>query len=343
VVVASVRRASSHWLHALVQPATVLGLTMIAASWLGIGYILSIEHSKSVEGAVQQGANLARLFEENTVSRLNGIDRALLLLREAYERDPDRFDLRDWTKPTAIVSDLTLRLILVGVDGFTMSVARLGSDEVFKRVYLGDRDYFLNQVDAVTDDPFLGKPVTGRLSGSLTFPISRRLRRADGSFAGTIVAALDPGFVERFFAAVDLGPQSNALLRSRDGVVLASRGFKGQVVGRQIIPAAFRDALARAPSGDYWGQGAIEGVNRLVSYRTLEGFQLIASVGLAEDYIFESYWRNCAAYLTIASVVTVLVLIAIVRAFVTNGGSTASAMTCVAARDRHATRRANSN
>jgi diguanylate cyclase (GGDEF)-like protein len=312
VVVASVRRTSSRWLRASVQPATVLGLAVIAASWLGIGYILSIEHNKSVEGAVQQGANLARLFEENTVSALNGIDQALLLLREAYERDPDRFDLRNWTKPTAIVSDLTLRLILIGADGFTMGVARLGTDETFDRVYLGDRDYFLIQVDAKTDDPFVGKPVTGRFSGSLTFPISRRLRRPDGGFAGTIVAALDPGFVERFFGAVDLGPQSNALLRSRDGVVLASRGFKGQVVGRQIMPAALRDALARAPSGHYWGEGAIEGVKRLVSYRTLERFQLIASVGLAEDYIFESYWRNYATYVTIASVVTMLVLIAIV-------------------------------
>jgi hypothetical protein len=41
---------------------------MIAASWLGIIYILSIERSKSVEGAIQQGGNLARLLEENTVS-----------------------------------------------------------------------------------------------------------------------------------------------------------------------------------------------------------------------------------------------------------------------------------
>ena len=57
------------------QPATLLGLMMIGACWLGLAYILSIERSKSVEGAIQQGANLARLFEENTVSSLNGIER----------------------------------------------------------------------------------------------------------------------------------------------------------------------------------------------------------------------------------------------------------------------------
>jgi diguanylate cyclase (GGDEF)-like protein len=292
------------------QPATVLGLMMIAACWLGVTYILSVERSKSVEAAIQQSANLARLVEENIVSTLNGIDRALLLLREAYERDPNHFDLRDWTK-RAIVTDLTLRLSVVGADGFMVGTTQLGAGDVFDRGYLGDRDYFLAQVDAKTDDAFIGKPMTGR-SGSSTAQISRRLRHPDGSFAGTITAALDPGSVERLFGAVDLGPQGSALLRTRDGGVLASRGFKEQVAGRQVKPAAFRDALARAPSGHYWGKGAIEGVNRLVAYRTPERFPLLVSVGLAEDYIFEGYWRNRATYLTIASLVTVLVLIAIV-------------------------------
>jgi diguanylate cyclase (GGDEF)-like protein len=292
------------------QPATVLGLTMIAACWLGVTYILSIEDSKSVEGAVQQGANLARLVEENIVSTLNGIDRALLLLREAYERDPDHFDLRDWTK-RAIVTDLTLRLSVVGADGFLLGTTRLGAGDVFEPVYLGDREYFLAQVDAKTDDAFIGKPVTGRFSGRSTAQISRRLRHPDGSFAGTITAALDSGSVEGFFGTVDLGPRGTALLRTRDGVILASRGFREQVVGRQVMPAVLRNALARAPSGYYWGRGAIERVNRLVSYRTPERFPLLVSVGLAEDFIFESYWRNRATYLTIASLVTMLVLIAI--------------------------------
>ena len=253
MVVARLRRRSSRWLRASIQPATVLGLTMIAACWLGVTYILSIEDSKSVEGAVQQGANLARLVEENIVSTLNGIDRTLLLLREAYERDPDRFDLRDWTK-RAIVTDLTLRLSVVGADGFMTGATPLVAGDLLKRIYLGDRDYFLAQVDAKTDDPFIGKPLTGRFSGTLTAQISRRLRHPDGSFAGTIVAALDQGFVERFLGAVDLGPRGTALLRSRDGVILASRGFKGQVVGRQAMSAVLRDALARAPSGHYSGQ-----------------------------------------------------------------------------------------
>jgi diguanylate cyclase (GGDEF)-like protein len=290
------------------QPATVLGLMMIGACWLGLAYILSIERGKSVEGAIQQGANLARLFGENTVSTFNGIDRALLLLRQAYEKDPDHFDLSDWNKRTALIGELTVDVAVIGPDGFNRTTRATAPEQA--PIYAGDREYFRAQVDAGTDQLFIGKPLIGRRSGIMSFQLSRRLRNPDGSFAGVIMASIDPSFVERFFNAVDLGPQGTVLLRSLEGVILASRGFKGPTVGRQVISAELREALAHGPSGHYWGNGAIDGVNRLVSYRTADRFPLLVMVGLAEDFILESYLRNRATYLTIASVVTLLVLLA---------------------------------
>jgi len=310
VSVSGLRVKSLQWLRSSLQPATLLGLMTIAAFWLGLASVLSIEYGKTVAGATQQADNLARLFEENIVSTFKGIDRAMLLLRQAYERDPANFDLREWTMRTAIVGDLTLQLSIVGADGFTMASTQRGANTVFERVYLGDREHFLAQVDGRSDDLFIGKPVTGRLSGMWTVQTSRRLRHPDGSFAGTIVASLDPSFVEQFFEAVDLGPQGSVLLRRLDGVVLASRGLK-QVVGSQVKLPELPRALAQGPSGHYWGRGAVDGVTRLISYRATERFPVVVLVGLAEGYIFESYWRNRAIYLVIASIVTVLVLIAI--------------------------------
>src|SRR6202035_5089976 len=135
-------------------------------------------------------------------------------------------------------------LSIVGADGFTMTSTQLGANTVFERVYLGDREHFLAQVDGGSDDLSPAKPVTGRLSGMWTVQTSRRLRHPDGSFAGTIVASLDPSFVEQFFEAVDLGPQGSVLLRRLDGVVLASRGLK-QVVGSQVKLPELPRALAQ--------------------------------------------------------------------------------------------------
>jgi hypothetical protein len=44
----------------------------------------------------------AARVRENTVRTFEGVDRTLLL-REVYERDPTHFDLRDWSRRTALL------------------------------------------------------------------------------------------------------------------------------------------------------------------------------------------------------------------------------------------------
>src|SRR6266480_3344412 len=72
-----------------------------------------------------------------------------------------------------------------------------------------------------------------------------------------------------------------------------------------------REALTRAPAGHYWGGGAVDGVNRLVAYRVSNKYPLILSVGFADSDIVQSYQRNKTIYLTVAIIITLLVLIVI--------------------------------
>jgi hypothetical protein len=120
VSVAGMRFKSSRWVRASLQPATLLGLVVIVACWFGVVVELELERGKTMDAAVQQSANLASLFEVNTVRTFEGVDRTLLLLREAYERDPKHFDLRDWSRRTALLGEFTLQLTLIGSDGYTV-------------------------------------------------------------------------------------------------------------------------------------------------------------------------------------------------------------------------------
>jgi diguanylate cyclase (GGDEF)-like protein len=307
----ALRRRSWEWARASLQPATLLGLMMIAACWLGIGFVLSIEYSKATDNAAQQADNLSHLFEQNITNAFKGVDRGLMLLREAYERDPEHFDLLEWTRQTGVIGDLTLQLTIIDPDGFSSATTFSGATAPLAHVYLGDREHFMAQATSQGDDFFIGTPVIGRISGKWTIQVSRRLHRPDGSFGGTLVASLDPAFIERFFDAVDLGPQGSVLLRRVDGVVLVSRGLK-QVVGSQVKLPMLPKALLESPVGHYWGRGAIDGVNRLVGYRADATFPLQLLVGLAESHIYESYWRNRTTYVIFAAIVTVLILLGVV-------------------------------
>jgi diguanylate cyclase (GGDEF)-like protein len=302
----SVRSGCYEWLPASLQPATLFGLIMIAACWIGLAFVTSIERDKILEGAIQQSENLVRLFENNTVQTFERFDRTLLLLRKSLEDDPVHFDLREWAERTALVGGLTIQLAVIGADGFTIATTADGPP-----LYIGDREHFLAQVDVSSDKLFISKPVLGRASGKWSIQFSRRVRRPDGGFGGIIVISIDPNFVEKFYQTIDLGSQGSVILRNLDGVILAERGVSGNNLGRQVTPQVYRDALARAAAGHYWGGGAIDGTNRLVAYRVSKNFPLIFTVGRADDDIFKGYQRNRIMYFAAAVIITFLVLIAI--------------------------------
>ena len=185
----NVRRICRVWLRASLQPGTLFGLAMIAACWIGMTFVTSIERDKILEGAIQQSDNLVRLFEENTVQTFERFDQTLLLLRKGLEDDPDHFNLRGWAARTALVGDLTIQLAVIGPDGFAKAST---ADYTGPAPYVGDREHFRAQVDPVADKLFISEPVLGRASGKWSIQFSRRVRRPDGGFGGIIVISLDP-------------------------------------------------------------------------------------------------------------------------------------------------------
>jgi len=297
---------SKIWLGALLQSATLAGVILIAACWFAVAFVLSIEHDKATEGALKQSDGLVRLFEQNIVDVVERIDRTLLFLRKSFEDDPAHFDLRGWAKRIALVSDETIQLAQIGADGYQVAST---TDYRGPPLYLGDREHFRRQLDPAIDKLFISEPVVGRASGKRSIQFTRRLRGPDGSFAGIIVMSIDPNFIERFYRTVDIGANGSVVLRNHDGVILAAQGFSGNVVGQRDKQKAFLDELAQSRSGHYWGS-AVDGMNRLVSYRASEKFPLVFAIGLAEDDILSGYRKHRTFYVAAAAVVTLLILIA---------------------------------
>ncbi len=302
----SFRRKCLRWLRASLHSASFAGLILIAACWFVVAFVSSVEREKTIEGALKQSDGLVRLFEQSTVDILERLDRTLLLLRKSFEDDPAHFDLRSWAGRTALVGDETLQLTLVGPNGFQ---AVTTTDYQGPPVYLGDRDHFRKQLDLSFDNLFISEPVLGRTSGKWSLQFSRRVHGLDGGFAGVIVISIDPNFIERYYRAVNIGEKGSIVLRNLDGVILAAQGLSTNAVGRQVKQPPLREALARSPTGHYWGGGAVDGTNRLVAYRTSEKFPLTFAVGLAEDDILRDYERHRAAYLVAATIITLVVLV----------------------------------
>jgi methyl-accepting chemotaxis protein len=296
-----------NWLRALLRPAPILGLAIIVFCWVGLAYQLSVERAATLDAAIQRGSSMALLFEESTKRLIKSVDQTLLLLRQAYEEDPDHFDLRYWAKRVSLVSDSTTNGGWADADG---NLRATTYDYHGPPINLSDREHFQVQVNATSDELFISKPVILRAAGKLSIQLTRRLRKADGSFAGVMVASLDPAFVEQFYHSMTLGEHSGIVVRGLDGVVRAAYGFSSPI-NTDSMPPPLAAALARAPEGHFWGAGKDDGINRLASYKLVDGYPLVVAIGETEDHIFGEYERNRTIYTALAAALTLLVLMTV--------------------------------
>jgi two-component system, sensor histidine kinase len=300
-------RNQRDWIKAALQPAMLLYLLMIPALWAALTVILLIEQKKILDAAVLQGSNLARLFEQNTTAMFQGVDHTLLLLRQEYERNSTKFDLSRLVKNATLGDDLTIQFAIAGQAGDAKGPISPNGTVAISN--FADREWFQQQRDTKNDALVISKPIAGRLSKKLSIILSRRLRNFDGSFAGVIAASIGPQFMGSFYKTIDVGRRGSVILRDLDGVILAAGGTSGPVIGRQVMQPALRDALAISPSGHYWGGGAVDGVDRLVSYRTSQNLPIITMVGLAKGDIFAPYERTRLIYASTAVFLTSLLIL----------------------------------
>ena len=76
-------------LRRLHNPVVIFGIVIVLLCWIGACLQGLAERAEAGRVAIERGDTAARLFEKDTVSLLKGIDTIMLLVRQAYEADPD--------------------------------------------------------------------------------------------------------------------------------------------------------------------------------------------------------------------------------------------------------------
>jgi diguanylate cyclase (GGDEF)-like protein len=310
LLVAKFYDALHDWLRAWQQPATYLGAAMIAAIWLSFEFHLAVERDRLQAGAMKNTSNLARVFEEHIVRTLRESDSTLLLLRTAYIDGPRDFDLARWLANPVFQRNLIPEIWIIGPDGAIISSS---VKAMTSRIDVSDRAYFRVHRDASKDELYIGAPGIGRVTGARVIQLSRGIRAADGSFQGVLLATLDTQYLVKLYESIDLGKDGAIVLVGQDGIVRASAGFKGDVVGNSMEHSRLFNKITASATGSFLTAGNQDNVKRFVSYRAVKGYPLIVYAGEAEHEILADYWRDRRSYLTIAFAATLL--IAIVVAF----------------------------
>src|SRR5262249_49370291 len=126
---------------------------------------------------------------------------------------------------TDVLSEIIVQVAIIDAHGI-MRASNAGPQPAPPRD-LSDRQHYKVHVNGNADRLFISRPVIGRVSGRWSVQFSRRFSNSDKSFAGVVVASLDPGHLTQFYDKIDFGSSASITLINDDGVVLSSGGSGG--------------------------------------------------------------------------------------------------------------------
>ncbi len=103
---------------------------------------------------------------------------------------------------------------------------------VSRPVNFAGRDYFQDHLKNPADIVMIGRPFGTAPTQHASIPISRRLNRPDGGFAGVVVAGVHLTWLSDLLARPSAGPQPTITVRRGDGVILMRSPYDPDAIGR---------------------------------------------------------------------------------------------------------------
>ncbi len=248
--------------------------------------------------ARQQAAATAQLLDEHAARTFSSVDLFLQYFADGVSdtgmlNPLPLADIR--RRMNSMMSELPqLRAWLV-LNPAGIAVLDSAADPA-RSLQAADREYFQVHVERADAGLFIGPPVQSRLNGKWALSVSRRIRQADGSFGGVIVAAVDPEYFAGVYERMQPQPHSLLALYRADGTRLLRHTPQRLDIGGHLDNPDYLAMLERAPQGQLLSSGSNDGVQRFVAYRRVPGLPLVVVAGLAPDDVLASWRQNVIAY-----------------------------------------------
>lgn len=295
----------------LVAGILLLNLVVMGLAAFAI-YEDRLEHETRARVTVQ---NLSLLLEREVSSVFDRIDLTLHIVVDEIEEQLKAGKLNESRLNTSLRHHQThltelISLRVTDAKGRVRYGEGVSSGTV---VDLDDREYFILQRGNPKAGLLVAKPVQVRISKEWVIPVSRRLNRPDGAFAGIVYVNIPVAYFIRKFSSLNLGKHGLATLRSTDHIAMArypEAQDSGGVVGQFALSDQLRSLLKDNPdSVTYVAPSPTDHIERTFSYHKLAAYPMYVVVGLATQDTLNEWWRDAsqtAAVAVLFSLMTVL-------------------------------------
>lgn len=177
-------------------------------------------------------------------------------------------------------------------------------------IEVSDREYFqrLRHGDTIVVSPQLKE----RLSGEQVFVVGRRISR-NGQFHGAASIAIPTTAMDAFWSLLELGPHSTVSVIRTDGWLVARHPQLPEAINlsnTQLFTKYYRE---NSDSGVYHSSvSPADGMSRIVGYRKVESWPLVATTGLETGEVLQGFWVNLSSGLIVGLPLIGLLLLGVV-------------------------------
>ena len=285
------------------SPVIAFSLLCALAILGNLAFQLLQSRGDALDNASRNASVITRVLEEQTRGTLDAVDLALRSAeRSALSTVP--FDpALDRTLQDNLTSLPFVRALWV-LDASGKMVH--DSEHVSGSYNLAERAYFRVHRDNPSAGLYIDRPIMSRL-GIPTIAVSRRITRADGSFGGVAVAALEPVALRKFYQAIMPGRDGVVTLARNDGVLLLRVPEAGTDRNPAPLTRLIQESAGRV-EGSYYARSTIDGIDRKFFFRRVARQPLVLVVGIGTADTLAAWRRGAMAYVAVSLGFLLLVL-----------------------------------
>lgn len=260
----------------------VFALALIGSLWGVTLYQLAAAQENQLAMAARDAENFAIAMKVRTERAIDVVDQSVVFVRYAYDEQGAALNLGELMAGGVIRTDPLKHYSVLDRDANVLL-----SSTPSRAVNLTGSEDVLVHAGPGSDKLWIGKPVAS--ADHWAIRMTRRLTRADGSFNGAVVAAIDPAYFSRIYDSVDLGRRDSISLIGSDGVIRARRSDANDVIGKDVSDSPVLKTLLKNGSAALRAPSMIDAVDRIWAYRKLENQMLYVVVGVSVEDRLSSF------------------------------------------------------
>jgi diguanylate cyclase (GGDEF)-like protein len=293
------------------RPSAVLGVLIIVILWAGVFIAYRGDVEQDYRDVEERNRNYTIVLEENVLRSIGEIDKALLYLRRTVELAQETTDYQTIVSTTDVLSEIIVQVAIIDARGISRgSNANPAPTQV---IDISDREHFKFHLNSEADNLFISKPVIGRASGKWSVQFTRRFSNKDGSFAGIVVASMDPAHFTKFYNKVNIGGATSVAMIGSDGAVRSSGGdeIARLSLGQDLSGTKLFSHFQSDSDGVFRDPGVSPDDSLVITARKVREHPLWVTVSTREFDIYQSSWSNLKQNSLIVACLTALILIAL--------------------------------